>query len=166
MKKLFSLLLIVTLLLTCCSGALATSATFANTKVFLDMLDEKGISYTMVGIDPDGDEKVEIDNTSEFFSYTLKFFFTPDNETINIRVWDVIHFDEEDLTKVIRDVNSLNAGYKWIKFYVDETDNTVTASMDLIVRENGRVDEVAWEGTLSMVDLLDIGYELLSVYNK
>lgn len=162
MKKLLSLLLAAVLLLSCCSGAFATSATFANTKVFLDLLDAKEITYTVLGLDDEGDEMVEID----YAPFTIRYYFYSDNETISIRVWDVIHFAEEDLTKVIRDVNALNAGYKWGKFFVDETDDTVTASMDLIVRENARVDEVAWEATLTITDLLDIAYEQLSVYNK
>ena len=63
----------------------------------------------------------------------------------------IMHFDEGDGTakvltqnpakipvtsveKMIKVVNDLNKRFRWIKFYIDESDNTITAEDDAIIQ--------------------------------
>ena len=166
MKKVISLLLAVLLLTLCAAPALAVEATVQNAKDFLALLDEKGIIYTNKGLDSDGDEWITIGNKGDAFTYTINVWFYDDNESVTMKVWNIIEFDDADFAKVLRVCNNLNYTYRFCRFYVDETDNTVTISTDLVVREGGVTAEVTWELLVRLVDILDNGYEQLSVYGK
>ena len=167
MKKLLSLTLALLLLAGLCTTAFATEAQYASTKAFLALMDEKGIHYSVEGIDANGYEKVYINNTDTDinFSYTIKYFFDDGGENCSLRVWDIITFTDADFAKVLRTVNSLNGQYKYVKFTVEESDNTVTASIDTIFRTHD-IDQILWEATLYVVDIIEAGYPSLSVYDQ
>ena len=166
MKKILSLLLVAVLTIGFCTAAYAVAASYYSTQAFLAELDEKGITYTVVGLDEDNDEKVKVNNTDDNgFSYTINYFFDDQQENCSLIVWNIINYDDVDLAKVLRVCNSLNKDYKYIRFYVDESDNTVTAQYDSIFRTND-IDEILWEATLYMVDILEEAYPTLAVYDK
>lgn len=158
----------VLLLALCCtlfaSPALAVSATYSSTQAFLTGMDGLDIIYTLEGVNETSKyELVRVKNAGENFNYTLNYFFDEDLEHTGIRVWNVITYSEADMAKVMRVCNKLNADYKYCKFYVDESDNTVTAEMDLIYRTDS-ISDITLEATLHMCNLLDIAYEALSIY--
>jgi hypothetical protein len=167
MKKLLSLTLAMLLLVGLCSTAFATEPQYASTKAFLALMDQKGINYSVEGIDANGYEKVYINNTDSDinYSYTIKYFFDDNGENCSLRVWDIITFADEDFAKVLRTVNSLNCQYKYVYFTVEESDNTVTASIDTIFRTHD-IDQILWEATLYVVDIIEAGYPSLSVYDQ
>ena len=165
MKKLLSLVLAAMLCLSVCAVSLAESAQYYTTQEFLDYLDQKGVTYTLEGIDNAGYEVVKVTNKGDAFTYDIKYFFDDGMENTGIRVWDVIEYADADFAKVLRVCNTLNSSYRYAKFMADESDNTVTCSMDLMYRAND-IAEIHWEATLRIVDILDNGYESLSIYNK
>lgn len=167
MKKLLSLILVCVLLLGLCPAALATEAQYASTKSFLTLMDALSIKYMVGGMDSSNNELVVISNSdSELnFEYTVAFFFDSDEAHCSIRVWEIISFADVDFAKVLRTVNSLNTKFKYVKFYVDEDDNTVTASMDLIYTAE-TAGQVVMEGMLRAMSILEDSYPDLAVYNK
>ena len=167
MKKLLALTLACMMLLGLCTTAFATEAQYASTKAFLALMDEKGISYSVEGLDSNGNEMVSIDNADSDinYSYTIRYFFDDGGENCSLRVWNIITFADADFAKVLRTVNSLNCKYKYVRFTVDESDNTVTAAIDTIFRIHD-IDEIIWEATLYVVDIIEAGYPDLVVYDQ
>lgn len=158
-------ILVLALMLIFCSSASAMTAEYTSTQAFIDWLEENDLKYSYTGLDSEGHECLSVNNTSDVFSYTLKYFFDSNNENASIRVWDIILFNASDTTKVIRTVNDLNNTYKYINVYAMESDNSVNAKLDLIYRTHD-VGEIVGEATLRLANILDDVYESLSIYQK
>lgn len=160
MKRVLSLVFAALLLMGMCSTAFAVSAQYTSTQLFMDLLDEKDVSYTYVGIDDNDYEKITVKNNDSDagISYTISYFFDPNNENAGIRVWDVAVFGEGDANKVkaLMACDNCNRTWKYVTF-MTESDNTVTAKMDLIYRGE-TVSEVVWEATLHLVNVLSDAY--------
>ena len=165
MKKMLAFLLMMILCLSLCSVSLAASVQYSSTQEFLTYLDQKSVVYTLEGVDNSGYEVVTVGNKGAAFRYDIKYFFDDNLNNTGIRVWNVIEYSAADFAKVVRICNDLNDSYRYAKFIADESDNTVTCSMDLIYRTND-IAEIHWEATLRVVDLLDTAYEALSIYAK
>ena len=97
------------------------------------------------------------------YSYTMCFFFENNEENAAIRVWDIITYSDADFSKVLRVCNALNTEYKYVNFNAEESDNTVTAAVDFIFRNND-VGPIIKEGLLHLVNILEDAYPRLSVY--
>ena len=166
MKKLIALLMTVLMVLAMTTPALAVGATFANTSSFLDVMDEKGFIYTLVGVDEDGDEKVTVEDVCENFSATIRLYFSPENDLVDLYTWEIIAFDDEDLADVLLAVNQANCDYRYVRFYVDMSDNTVSADMNVIVREDENAGEIVLEAAGHMANIMDEVYETLASYAK
>lgn len=167
MKRLFAGILCVMVLTLCAGTGLAVQAKYANTIAFLQAMDDLDIKYSVEGISGDDElEQIKIQNKGEKVSYTINYFFDKENTECGMRVWYIISFNDADLAKVMRAVNQMNYDYKYGKWYVDESDNTVTVSWDIILRENADVGEILTEATLHLVKIIDTGYEALGIYDK
>ena len=166
MKKVLALVLALLFVIGACSSVCAQTATLKSTQAFIDELDLMGIKYNMKGLDANGNEVVTVTNKEDDgYTYTVTFFFDESGERLSIRIWNVIEYNELDFTKVLRACNSLNYQYKYLKFYADETDNTVTAAMDQIYCD-GDAGDVAIEVLFRSVNIMNDGYEVLAPYDK
>lgn len=162
MKRLLGLMIAVVLCLSLmCSSALAISAAYSSTQAVADKLDELEIVYTLVGVTDSGVEVLKV----PYGDYTIFFLFDEDLDLTSIRIWNIITFDDADLSKVLRSVNALNIDYKFTKFCVDEDDNTVSCEMDIIHRDKD-VADIVLEGLLHMLSILKHAEEALSVYDR
>ena len=141
----------------------ATEVAYASTKAFLDKLDAEYFTYTLRGVDDDNDERVSLTIEGEETSYGFIYFFNNDLQHTNIRVWYLIEFDPADLLNVVQACNELNYNYNYARFYVDESDNTVTVSMDLIYKLED-AGEVVWEATRRMTNIINEAYPTLSKF--
>lgn len=166
MKKLICLVISAVLFCTlCCTTALAVGAKYQNTKRFVQLLDEIDIRYTIGGVE-DNAECVTVKNRDDKSSYTIFYYFDQDEEEVGLRVWNFIDFSNSDYNRVLRAVNDLNSRYKFITFCVDDTDNSVTAEMDLIVRNDSCAGDIVLEATLRMAQILEDAYDTLGEYAK
>lgn len=166
MKKTLALLLTLVLTISVCLPAMAATAQYPSTKAFLTTLDEADINYTVNGINENNYEEVSVANTDDNgFSYTIRLFFEDNNENCGIRVWNIIHFNDADFSKLLRICNTLNNDYKYISFSVDESDNTITASMDLIYRSHD-IGDIVLEAVLRMASILQDTYPQLAAFDK
>lgn len=164
MKKVFALIFALFMVFSMAMSACAVSAQLNSTKAFLATLDENDIKYTVVGLDDDGDEQITVSNKDDNgFEYTFNLFFDSDEENCYIRVWNIIHYSDADFSKVLRTCNSLNDKYNFLRFTADESDNMVTAAIDLIYRDND-VGEIVLEALMASARILEAAYPDLSVY--
>lgn len=129
-KRLIALALaMMTLFLAC--PALAATPDYTTTADFMAALDAAEIKYTFAGTDSDGDELVTVENvTDEYGDVTFRFYFGEDEDDVSMRVWNVIDFEEADRAQVLEACNQANYDYRFVTFYVDDSDNSVTMSYD------------------------------------
>lgn len=166
MKKLISAVLAIVLIVSLSAPAYAVSAKYTNTKDFIEMLDENDFTYTIEGIDKETRcEEVVIPMAGDDIDYDLHFFFDEEEDVISVRLWCLIYFDEEDFLDVLYAVNQLNDAYKFVKFVLDESDYSITVSMDAVVREGCEIGEIGYDCMYYMVMISDDAYaEVLSEF--
>lgn len=169
MKKVIVFLLTLSLLTAALiAPAFAVSPKYENTRAFLELLDANDIMYTLIGVDDDGDEKVTIDNRSDAIpkGYTIRLFFSEENDEVSLRVWNLVDFDADNLGLVLKAVNQANYDYKYVRFYVDESDYSITASIDDVVRANTDTADIILDSLLDLVDVMDVVYPSISIFEK
>lgn len=159
MKKLVSLLLAVCMIAACSVAfAMPKNVTYANTVRFLQALEAADINYSYLGIDQDDDEHVRLTFDDEV---NINFFFTQDNEECNIRIWNLVELNPDSIGEAYRICNELNYNYKFCAFYVDPSDNTVTMSMDLILRDSDDMGDICFEALVRVLRIYQNGHEAL-----
>lgn len=110
---------------------------FDMTKAFLDsrgmryqVLEEGAVIRTGIGgLDNKGTMEVIV-------------FFDENDRTISLKSFDLCQIPEEKKEAVYGVCNELNMSFRWLKFYVDEGDNTVTAQDDAIVQPDSSGEEI------------------------
>lgn len=163
MKKLLSMIVTLTLVLSFACSALATEAVYPLTKSFLSQMDAMDVSYTVIGVDEDGDECVSILNVGDAGNkYEIVIYFREDSEAVLFYVWDLISFSEESFADVLNAVNKFNADWLYAKAYVED-DNTVTVSLSSKIEESTSADLVL-DMLMSLVDRVDSAYEYVAPY--
>lgn len=164
-KKIFALLMVGIMLCLACP-ALAAQPDYRTTEDFLAAMDEEGIKYTFEGTDSDKDEVVNVVYTSDVFGKaTFKFYFDEDGSDVTVRVWNVIDYDASDRSAVLEACNQANYDYRYSRFYVDDTDNSVTMAYDayLPVRNSG---DTCLSILTMMRTILQVVYPDLEPYAK
>ena len=165
-KKWMAALLTVLLCISLISPALADGPQYASTRNFADLLEKENLSFTYTGIVSSGDEHIFLENEDENFAYTINVYFHPDNDRVAVYVWYLIDFEDENFGGVLRTVNQLNYSYKYTRFYADETDNTVTCAMTIILQDEDSAGDIVLEALMRMASILKMAYPELAVYDK
>lgn len=166
-KTLLSLALALLLLLSLGAPAFAISAQYPTTQAFMDALNKRDVKYTYVGVDSDGDEKITVEFVGEYKdSIYVNLFFGEDYDVVNMRIWNLIDFDEADYEKVLDACNELHSSYKFVTFYVDKIDWSVTARVDMPIRECDECGEICVDGLSYLVQIADSGYDTLKAFEK
>ena len=60
--------------------------------------------------------------------------FTEDGKYVTIKIYNLCKFPADKLNQMYKLCSELNKEYKWAKFYVDESDNTLTVQDDAIIQ--------------------------------
>ena len=166
-KKLFAFLLVLCLFLSLSVPAFAVSAEYSTTKAFLKVMDREKSKYTVIGIDEDKDEQVNVsvrgDNMKRI---EISIFFNEDLDAVGMRSWYVISFDKANLNKVLAAVNQLNCDYKFVKFAVDESDYSVDAKIDCPIRDDDNAGEIAYDALYYIENIVDEAYLVLKEFEK
>ena len=165
-ERLLAFLLAALLCMGAVTSALGEEAQYSTTKDFLELLDQENLSYHFAGTISSDEEYVFLDNEDENFAYTINVYFHPDNDRACAYVWNIITFEDADFANVLRVVNDLNYSYKYTRFYVDETDNTVTCALTLILHDDNDAGDIVLEGLLRMASILKNAYPMLVEYDK
>ena len=84
-------------------------------------------------------------------------FFAENNTSCKIRAYSVAKFPQEKMERMYKICNDLNFKFAWIKFYVDESDNTITADDDAVIQLDSCGDEV-YRCCIQMAQIVDEAY--------
>ncbi len=166
-KTLAALLLALTLLLSLSVPAFAADVQYPTTRAFIQALDERGLKYTWAGVDSDGDEKVTVEFVGDYKDkLVVNLFFGQDHDLVDLRIWNLVDINESDYAKVLDACNELHANYKFVTFFVDKTDWSVTAKLDLPIREGESCGEICIDGLSYLINIADTGYDTLKAFAK
>lgn len=132
-KKLTLCAVLVALLLSISVGVSAETAKLASTQNFLDYLDGKGITYTYIGLNDDGDERVKVSySLDNFSSLACTLIFDKDEDEVDLRIWNIITVTAGK-NHTYATIQKLNADYKYCKFVYDESDSSLQVEVDMFI---------------------------------
>ena len=163
MKRILVSTLAIMMLLSLLVGAMAAPATTYNsTRSFLEVCDQNGQAYNYIGMNSDDNEEVRLDFDLDNTSITARIFFEDENSCA-IRVWYLMDYDATRLSEVEDAVNTLNSQYRWVRFFCDQTDNTITAAADVEFGDNP-AGEIVWTVVGRVRGISNLGYNDLQTY--
>ena len=128
-------------------GSMAAQVTAA-------FFDSKGIRYDLT---EDGHAIItgfQMDNRE---GLKLLIFFDPGDESVAIRAFNVAKIPANKTDSMFAVVNYLNTKYRWIKFVINEEDNTITAEDDAVIQLDSCGEEVL-ECCKHLVEIVDEAY--------
>ncbi len=99
------------------------------------------------------------------FNYTIKVFFSSDNEDAAIRVWNLIDYAAKNKAAVVSICNDLHETWRWVTFSADESDNSVTASLDCALIDSPGMGQVVWEAVNNVDTVVKTAYDSLVLYD-
>lgn len=126
--------------------ALKLTAAFLESKGFkFDVDEENDVIITGVG---------GLKNKGSIKVYVI---FDDNGRTVGIRSHSFCEFPEEKKAKMYEICSKMNDDFRWVKFYVDEKDNTITLADDAIITPETCGEEI-FELIIRMVGIGDDAY--------
>ena len=165
-KRLLSAALILVMVLCLSASAFADGAQYETTQNFLAQIEQvDGVTYRVGSINSDSLESVYFSYEGKLSEYKSNFAmcFDEKGEEVEIYLFNLINFAEEDLQDVMDAVNDLNASSTGMKLYVDKSDNSVTAEMYLITTP-ASVTDIALTAFGFTIGFTDSALEMLKDY--
>lgn len=125
----------------------------ANT--FANALDSHELVYERLG---DDDEIIRIGLPSEKTDGRYFFIECGDSESdIAIKAFNICKFPEDRVAAIYKTCSELNSKFRWVKYYVDESDHTVTVSCDAQVNFD-TVEDIGLDLLLRVNHISDEAY--------
>ena len=93
--------------------------------------------------------------TTRISAFTI--IFDDNDRTVGLRAFSILKIPDSKVNNMFAVVNALNQKYRWIKFIIDEEDNTLTAADDAVVQLDSCGDEVM-ELCLRFASIVDEAY--------
>ncbi len=113
-------------------------------EVKIDVDEER--SRIHVGFKTDNKDHVEVN-----------VIFDDDGTTMGLRSFNFCKFAEDKRPAMYKTCSEMNKQFRWVKFFVDESDNTITLADDAVIQAESCGPEV-WELICRMVGIADDAY--------
>jgi hypothetical protein len=117
-------------------------------------LDSKNVKYTVV----DEDSRVRVGYRVENRgNLDVIVIFDKSEDSVALRSFDFCKIPDTKKEAIYEVCSKMNMEYRWIKFFVDERDNTVTLSADAVIQLESCGEEIL-ELVNRMVSIGDDAY--------
>ena len=132
---------------------------YANTKRFLLRLKENDLPYE---VSENGEKDTVIINlrtdsdVGTDLGYTLRVAFSPDNESATFFIWNLVDYNAADTGFVRALCDRLNADWRWVTFYTDQSDNSVNCSCDCALTDSPEAGEILWNTAVHINTVLGL----------
>lgn len=132
-----------------------------STRDFVTTLEEGGFSYTYKGLNAAGtSESLLLDyNSSVFGSSRIRAEFSLDEGSCRLFLWNMVDYDPEQQSEVAASCDAVNAYYKYVKFFTDSSDNSVTALVDVRLSKSFPCSELVSSSLYSLLYTSENAYE-------
>lgn len=127
-------------------------------EVIKAQLDSEGLKYQEV--DPGRAVRVGFSHMPNAGAVGVIVFMDEDDASIALRSFNLVTLDDAVKPAMYKVCSDLNAQYRWMKFYVDEKDNTITVAADAVTQLDS-VGEETMELVARMVRIIDEAYPTL-----
>ena len=107
--------------------------------VTAEYFDSKGLRYDMSDDGQMISTGFELKNCP---GIKVLIVFDPGDESVSLRSKDIARIPEEKKDSMFAVVNSLNAEFRWIKFVINEEDNTLFAEDDAVIQLDSCGEEI------------------------
>lgn len=121
--------------------------------LFMHYLNQKGVRY-----DDLGEHRVRVTYNGENIpSLSVYLFFDKAGKNyVALDSWGIAKFSDEKMPAGLVTCNSLNAKYRWVKFYID-SESDVRCQADIVI-EPETAGEECHELVIRIVDIVDEAY--------
>lgn len=127
-------------------------ACIENTKKFFD---GKGLHYEVL---KDGKAlRVGFGGLKNREAVKIIIIFDDSDRTVAIRAFDLCKIPADKVANLYETCSDLNKQFRWIKFYVDKSDNTINAANDAVVSPDTVGSEV-YELVMRTCNIVDEAY--------
>lgn len=83
--------------------------------------------------------------------------FDENERSVTLKCYNICKFAEEKKAAMYKLCSEVNADFRWLKFYVDESDNTITGQVDAVIQVESCGDE-CYELVCRSVSIVDEAY--------
>ena len=149
-----------------------SEGTFNTTKRFIAALKAHNIHYSTKNAEDESEaDRVYVTFTSNSdngvtYKYTITAIFRSNNNEMEFKVWNLIDYNAADTNAVIKTCDEMNQKYKWVRFYTDPSDNSVTADLYLECADIDGIGNILFEGMADLTSVLDGAYDAFVPYKK
>ena len=126
-------------------------STLKMAKAFFE---SKGMNATVVD---ENDNILRMGFKGDNTNVSVIIDFSEDGGYVTFKSYNLCTFPAEKINQMYKLCSELNKGYKWVKFYVDESDNTITAQDDAVIQLDSCGQE-CYELVGRMVLIVDEAY--------
>lgn len=112
--------------------------------------DSKGLKYEL----SDDENVIRVPYTLDNTSVNVYLIFHENDRNVTIKCFEFCKFAEDKKPEMYKTCSLVNAEYKWEKFYVEESDNTITVQDDAIIQADSCGPE-CYELVARMVSIID-----------
>lgn len=157
-KRLFTFVLAIILVMIAAVPVAANGTgdvVYASTQNFINELESNGIKYTYRGVNDNGREQVRVSYASDNYdSIVFNIFFSKDSNTVRVYVWNLVDV-AAGKNFTLNVLNQLNKDYLYAKFYLDESDSTVTCEMEGFFKSNNDAGFITKSIMLKLLDIIE-----------
>ncbi|MCR5136250.1 MAG: YbjN domain-containing protein [Oscillospiraceae bacterium] len=132
------------------------------TRFLRKALNENGVKYSYY-VDNNGNDCISSSWTLNYLTAVVKIFI-PDDNHIDFRVWNLIDFTDDNILNVMVRCNALNSEYRYAKFFLDNSDNSVSVYADLVLSEPSDAQVAGYSTFSSLIDILIEAEDILAPY--
>ncbi len=131
---------------------------FRATNEICRAFDAKGIKYTT-----DESEKnsrvISQWGVKNGTDYRIQYISNDDDSDVSIRVFTLLHIEDDKIAPIVVALNKLNCTYRYVKFVLDD-DCDVNVEFDLPLHTDN-IGEICVEMTSRFVNIIDDAYPVL-----
>ena len=93
-------------------------------------------------------------------SLEILVYFDSDDQAIGVRCFSLLTISESLKPAMYKLCSQLNTKYRWTRFFVDESDNTLTVAIDAVTQLDS-VGAETYELVMRMVHIIEDAYPTL-----
>ena len=123
-------------------------------KMISRFFDSKGIKYRVEEENRKIRVVYDLDNVNDF---VVNIFVDNDDAGVAVRSFYYVKFPANKAEAMYKKCSEINGRFRWIKFYVDDDDNTVTLAVDGVIQLDSCGEEV-YELMGRMLNIADDAY--------
>ncbi len=141
------------------------SPVYTATQLFVERLTENEFPYSYRGPRNGNTESILLPLKNDVLEYYLTLDFSANSAQVSLMA-NILPFDPSRLAEVCTACNSLNASWKFLRFYVNDAASTVTAQYDLLfyISTPSEVQDLLWTACGRFDAVLAAAYPTLAPF--